>query len=68
MLNCTDLECILHHHHYYQHLHQLQPHLGDRGRDGEIIIIIFFFNLKFSDLTRVNVKARGYVNSGCYIR
>lgn len=35
MLNCTDLECILHHHHYYAHLHQLQPHLGDRGRDGE---------------------------------
>ncbi|XP_046738841.1 uncharacterized protein LOC124407069 isoform X2 [Diprion similis] len=27
MLNCTDLECILHHHHYYAHLHQLQPHL-----------------------------------------
>ncbi|XP_043289307.1 uncharacterized protein [Venturia canescens] len=27
MLNCTDLECILHHHHYYAHLHQLQSHL-----------------------------------------
>ncbi|XP_057332290.1 GATA zinc finger domain-containing protein 8 isoform X15 [Microplitis mediator] len=24
MLNCTDLECILHHHYYYAHLHQLQ--------------------------------------------
>ncbi|KAK0173108.1 hypothetical protein PV328_006351, partial [Microctonus aethiopoides] len=24
MLNCTDLECILHHHQYYAHLHQLQ--------------------------------------------
>ncbi|XP_012288866.1 uncharacterized protein LOC105704331 isoform X3 [Orussus abietinus] len=35
MLNCTDLECILHHHHYYAHLHQLQPHLRqDRERDA----------------------------------
>ncbi|XP_015605971.1 uncharacterized protein LOC107272877 isoform X5 [Cephus cinctus] len=34
MLNCTDLECILHHHHYYEHLHQLQPHLPpDHERD-----------------------------------
>jgi hypothetical protein len=24
MLNCTDLECILHHHHYYAHLHHLK--------------------------------------------
>ncbi|XP_023933777.1 uncharacterized protein LOC112042839 isoform X2 [Bicyclus anynana] len=23
MLNCTDLECILHHHHYYAHLHHI---------------------------------------------
>ncbi|XP_072386323.1 uncharacterized protein [Diabrotica undecimpunctata] len=24
MLNCTDLECILHHNHYYAHLHHLK--------------------------------------------
>ncbi|XP_051174158.1 uncharacterized protein LOC127289921 isoform X2 [Leptopilina boulardi] len=35
MLNCTDLECILHHHHYHAHLHQLQSYLpGDLEEDG----------------------------------
>uniref|UniRef100_A0ABD2W6B0 Uncharacterized protein n=1 Tax=Trichogramma kaykai TaxID=54128 RepID=A0ABD2W6B0_9HYME len=32
MLNCTDLECILHHHHYYVHLQQLQPHSNNNVR------------------------------------
>lgn len=40
MLNCTDTECILHHDHYYQHLHQLQQmqhHLQDhREHHGEL--------------------------------
>jgi hypothetical protein len=43
MLNCTDTECILHHDHYYQHLHQLQQmqhHLQDhREHHGELINI-----------------------------
>ncbi|XP_043481632.1 uncharacterized protein LOC122510787 isoform X3 [Leptopilina heterotoma] len=35
MLNCTDLECILHHHHYHAHLHQLQSYLpGELEEDG----------------------------------
>ncbi|XP_052132756.1 TSC22 domain family protein 1 isoform X2 [Frankliniella occidentalis] len=34
MLNCTDLECILHHHHYHHHLHQLQHHLQDGHHAG----------------------------------
>jgi hypothetical protein len=50
MLNCTDTECILHHDHYYQHLHQLQQmqhHLQDhREHHGELINVnvatIFF--------------------------
>ncbi|XP_037912687.1 uncharacterized protein LOC119652553 isoform X3 [Hermetia illucens] len=29
MLNCTDLACVLHHHHFYAHLHQLKHHLQD---------------------------------------
>lgn len=35
MLNCTDLECILHHHHYYAHLHHLThgTHVEDEN-DG----------------------------------
>jgi hypothetical protein len=37
MLNCTDIECILHHNHYYQHLHQMQHHLQDhREHHGEL--------------------------------
>ncbi|KAG5893304.1 hypothetical protein JTB14_001711 [Gonioctena quinquepunctata] len=32
MLNCTDLECILHHHHYYAHLHHLQH--GNHEEEG----------------------------------
>lgn len=32
MLNCTDLECILHHHHYYAHLHHLKH--GTHGDEG----------------------------------
>lgn len=37
MLNCTDIECILHHDHYYQHLHQTQHHLQDhREHHGEL--------------------------------
>lgn len=27
MLNCTDLACVLHHHHFYAHLHHLKRHL-----------------------------------------
>ncbi|XP_066149651.1 uncharacterized protein [Euwallacea fornicatus] len=36
MLNCTDLECILHHHHYYAHLHHLKhgTHV-DEAMSGE---------------------------------
>jgi len=29
MLNCTDLACVLHHHHFYAHLHHLKHHLQD---------------------------------------
>ncbi|XP_055697991.1 uncharacterized protein LOC129798721 isoform X1 [Phlebotomus papatasi] len=29
MLNCTDLACVLHHHHFYAHLHHLRHHLQD---------------------------------------
>ncbi|XP_046804296.1 uncharacterized protein LOC111683110 isoform X2 [Lucilia cuprina] len=29
MLNCTDLACVLHHHHFYAHLHHLKNHLQD---------------------------------------
>lgn len=29
MLNCTDLACVLHHHHFYAHLHHLKHHLSD---------------------------------------
>jgi hypothetical protein len=34
MLNCTDLECILHHHHYYAHLHHLKhgTHVEEGGK------------------------------------
>ncbi|XP_049832810.1 uncharacterized protein LOC126273306 isoform X1 [Schistocerca gregaria] len=32
MLNCSEVECILHHDHYYHQLHQLQHHLQD-GRE-----------------------------------
>ncbi|XP_070503823.1 uncharacterized protein [Chironomus tepperi] len=27
MLNCTDLACVLHHHHFYANLHHLKRHL-----------------------------------------
>lgn len=29
MYNCTDLSCVLHHHHFYAHLHHLKRHLDD---------------------------------------
>jgi len=29
MLNCTDLACVLHHHHFYAHLHHLKHHLSE---------------------------------------
>ncbi|KAL4705976.1 hypothetical protein ACJJTC_019331 [Scirpophaga incertulas] len=34
MLNCTDLECILHHHHYYAHLHHIHR-LQNAKESGE---------------------------------
>ncbi|CAH2071053.1 unnamed protein product, partial [Iphiclides podalirius] len=34
MLNCTDLECILHHHHYYAHLHHIH-HLQNAQESGK---------------------------------
>lgn len=36
MLNCTDLACVLHHHHFYAHLHHLKRHLdGHHDEEGE---------------------------------
>lgn len=35
MLNCTDLACVLHHHHFYAHLHHLKRHL-DGHHDHEV--------------------------------
>uniref|UniRef100_A0A336M2Q3 Cilia- and flagella-associated protein 52 n=1 Tax=Culicoides sonorensis TaxID=179676 RepID=A0A336M2Q3_CULSO len=34
MLNCTDLACVLHHHHFYAHLHHLKHHLSDDHHDS----------------------------------
>lgn len=34
MLNCTDLACVLHHHHFYAHLHHLKHHLQDDVEDS----------------------------------
>ncbi|KAL9893786.1 putative uncharacterized protein DDB_G0272194 isoform X2 [Glossina fuscipes] len=34
MLNCTDLACVLHHHHFYAHLHHLKNHLQDDNDNG----------------------------------
>ncbi|KAJ6637192.1 hypothetical protein Bhyg_09920 [Pseudolycoriella hygida] len=37
MLNCTDLACVLHHHHFYAHLHHLKHHLQDDSHNtGEM--------------------------------
>ncbi|KAM7359557.1 uncharacterized protein ACRADG_000044 isoform 2-T2 [Cochliomyia hominivorax] len=36
MLNCTDLACVLHHHHFYAHLHHLKNHLQDDSDHAEI--------------------------------
>jgi hypothetical protein len=33
MLNCTDLACVLHHHHFYAHLHHLKHHLDDHHHE-----------------------------------
>ena len=40
MLNCTDFECILHHHPYYAHLYQLhQQNLPpDHEENGKLTI------------------------------
>lgn len=35
MLNCTDLACVLHHHHFYAHLHHLKRHLDDHHHDHD---------------------------------
>lgn len=48
MLNCTDLACVLHHHHFYANLHHLKRHLDghhehhEHEKEGEIIIILSF--------------------------
>lgn len=39
MLNCTDLECILHHHHYYAHLHHIH-HLQNAQDTGMLKCVI----------------------------
>lgn len=33
MLNCTDLACVLHHHHFYANLHHLKRHLDGHHHD-----------------------------------
>ncbi|CAO1421024.1 unnamed protein product [Diamesa hyperborea] len=33
MLNCTDLACVLHHHHFYAHLQHLRVHLDNHHSD-----------------------------------
>lgn len=33
MLNCTDLACVLHHHHFYAHLQHLRVHLDSHHSD-----------------------------------
>lgn len=56
MLNCTDLECILHHHHYYAHLHHLKhgTHVEEEGKcqfkisnhDRELNMFSFLFEVE----------------------
>lgn len=46
MLNCTDLACVLHHHHFYAHLHHLKHHLQD-DNDHSGMFCIFFLILYF---------------------
>ncbi|XP_048478913.1 uncharacterized protein LOC105388638 isoform X1 [Plutella xylostella] len=55
MLNCTDLACILHHHHYYAHLHHIH-HLQNAqdtamSADGSTTDINGLLNDTESDLT-----------------
>lgn len=63
MLNCTDLECILHHHHYYAHLHHIH-HLQNAQDTGEPLnsfktfeIIASFYNMfeNNEEISEVNV-------------
>lgn len=50
MLNCTNLECVFYHHHFYANLHHLKRHLDghhhEHDEEGELIYfsthIIFF--------------------------
>ncbi|XP_026737313.1 uncharacterized protein LOC113500653 isoform X1 [Trichoplusia ni] len=58
MLNCTDLECILHHHHYYAHLHHIH-HLQNAqdsamSADGSTTDINALLNDTESDLTSLS--------------
>lgn len=47
MLNCTDMECILHHHTYFAHLHHMQrgTHIikSDDDDDGDNGMFLFFY-------------------------
>ncbi|XP_039749487.1 uncharacterized protein LOC120626182 isoform X1 [Pararge aegeria] len=67
MLNCTDLECILHHHHYYAHLHHIH-HLQNAqdsamSADGSTTDIHGLLNDTDSDLTgRSHVDAPNDAN------
>lgn len=58
MLNCTDLACVLHHHHFYAHLHHLKRHLDghhDEEDEGKSNRFIYF-------LSRFTFFSRFFVN------
>jgi len=49
MLNCTDLECILHHHHYYAHLHHLKH--GTHVDEGKFCFSSIWYQDAFQAFT-----------------
>lgn len=54
MLNCTDLECILHHHHYYAHLHHLKHGTHVEDESGK-----FVWNYPWWSLTWISPWVEG---------
>jgi hypothetical protein len=64
MLNCTDLACVLHHHHFYAHLHHLKRHLDGHHdhhheEDGKIFALYFFSRFAIYD----KIESSMFVNS-----
>ncbi|KAI8117683.1 hypothetical protein CVS40_10437 [Lucilia cuprina] len=64
MLNCTDLACVLHHHHFYAHLHHLKNHLQD-DNDHQVTLDV---NVKLKlPLISNNVSRASHIFKSHYI-